>query len=110
MTILNFNSIIQGWPDVWRLCGKSRSEQCKNIFKVPIIFVYITIWMVRNKVKCNACHLHVSSSISYIMTYVSTVGNIFTSSHLGIQDFVLLKIFKVNIRNPKAHNIIEVIW
>ncbi|CAI8613869.1 unnamed protein product [Vicia faba] len=66
--------------------------------------------MARSQVKFNECFIHVSSSVSYIFSFVSFIEITVISTHLDIEDFVLLKSFKVNIRSPKASNIIEVIW
>ncbi|XP_058776768.1 uncharacterized protein LOC131651114 [Vicia villosa] len=109
--ILNLPFPISGWPDIWSICRRSFSAQCKTLSTAAFIFIFNAIWMARNKVRFHNMFCSISSSISYILDDVSLAGNCSSvSSYINMEDFMIIKSFDVSIRPPRAPNILEVIW
>ncbi|XP_058759807.1 uncharacterized protein LOC131633112 [Vicia villosa] len=109
--MLNISSPILDWPDLWALCRKFGSGQCKIVSTAAIVFILNAIWLARNRLKFQDAPPSIQSSISSIVDSVALAGGSPTvGSFLNMQDFVMLKNFHVPIRPRKAPNILEVIW
>jgi len=52
--ILFFNDI----EDIWRLCDRGWSPQCKIVIKAAIVNILSTIWFVRNQARFNIKIVH----------------------------------------------------
>ncbi|XP_058738176.1 uncharacterized protein LOC131610264 [Vicia villosa] len=102
---------IIGWLDIWRLLDMDGAVQCEIIYKVTVVCLLNSIWKARNMVRFNDTLISFSSSISSIMATVFSAGNaVSIDSYIGIEDFVILKNFKVSIRSLRAPNNREVLW
>ncbi|XP_058764477.1 uncharacterized protein LOC131637902 [Vicia villosa] len=110
-SMLNLSFSILGWEDIWRILDKDGAVQCKVINLAAVFSLLHTIWFARNKARFNDLKLPISSCVSSIKSSVFLAGNAVShGSHLNMQDFALIKSFKVTIRPPRAPNIKEVLW
>jgi ribonuclease HI len=104
---LHFNDI----EDIWRLCDRSSSAQCKIVIKAAVINILSTLWYVRNQARFNNNKIHWKSAINQISSSVTLTGNNtnFTSTS-SMTDFQILKKFSIRIHPPIAPQIKEIIW
>ncbi|XP_058763321.1 uncharacterized protein LOC131636708 [Vicia villosa] len=108
---LNFSYPILCWNDVWSLCNNFGAGQCKSVVGAVVIYVLNVTWLARNKIRFHNAKMNFSAATSYIMEVVSLAGSVSSvTKNSNMQDFIILKSFKVTIRPPKAPVIIEVIW
>ena len=104
---LHFNCL----EDIWKLCDLSWSPQCKLVVKASIINLLNIIWYARNQIRFNNKSISWRTTLSMIISNTSLSGNQTKKvSNNSIRDFTLLKNFKVNIHNPRAPQIKEIIW
>lgn len=102
---------IHDWEDVWNICNRVWSDQCKLIFNVTFMHLLNVIRVARNNVIFKEKSITTSSSISFNLSACSRVGNNNkVSPFINIYDFEMLEYFKVRIQPLNAPNIMEVIW
>lgn len=84
--------------------------QCAMVVHVVLIHLFNMVWITRNNNKFKDKVIPLLVSINFIFVASSIFSNNTNLvSPLGIQDFVVLKSFKINILPPKVPNIVEVI-
>jgi len=104
---LHFNNV----EDIWKLCDRGWSPQCKVVIKAAIINILATIWFVRNQARFNNKKIHWNSAINLISSSVSLTGNYTKlTSTSSMIDFQVLKKFNIHIHPPRALVIKEVMW
>ncbi|MCI27228.1 glycerol-3-phosphate dehydrogenase, partial [Trifolium medium] len=109
----NQNLIIQfqSLEDIWSLCERVNSSQCKTVIKAAIINILYAIWISRNNARFNNSKPSFNSTLSWISAGVSLSGNQTKNlSSASLSDFSILKAFLVNIHPPKPTFVREVIW
>jgi hypothetical protein len=93
-TLLNSTLHFQSTEDIWSLCEKPWSPQCKLVVKSAIINVINAIWMARNNVRFNNRQTHWKSAIVWISSNTALAGNKTTlCSSSSMSDFDILKGF-----------------
>ncbi|XP_058784835.1 uncharacterized protein LOC131659697 [Vicia villosa] len=109
--MLNLSFYIAGWLDIWRLMGIDGAVQCKIVNKVAVVSLINSIWKAQNMVRFHNNFILFSSSIASILAYVSSVGNaVSIGSHIGMEEFFILKKFQICITPPRAPKIREMLW
>jgi hypothetical protein len=110
-TILNLTLQFQSLEDIWNLCERSWSPQCKVTILSAILNIMTAIWSARNNARFNNKLTHWKSAISWISSNITLAGNNTRSCSTGsIRDFTVLKNFNVIIHPPKAPVIKEIVW
>jgi ribonuclease HI len=96
---------------LWRITNGSWNPQCKIVVTATVIYIFNSIWTSRNNLRFKNIKPNINSIISLIIANVSLVGN-YTSLAAGpsINDFEIMKFFKVGIHQPRPPKIIEVLW
>ncbi|MCI08013.1 glycerol-3-phosphate dehydrogenase, partial [Trifolium medium] len=108
---LNMTLHFSSMDDIWKLCDRGWSPQCKITVTAALINLLNTIWFARNQTRFNSKQLPWRSAIAMIIANTSLTGNNTGKvSNNSIRDFTFLKQFKVNIHHPKAPVIKEIIW
>ncbi|XP_024636247.1 uncharacterized protein [Medicago truncatula] len=108
--ILNLNLHFNDVEEIWKLCDRSWTPQCRLVIKVAIVNILATIWFVRNQARFNNKTIQWRSAISLVSSSVSFTGNNTTlTSSSSMTDFQILKKFNISIHPPKAPVIKEVI-
>jgi len=101
-TYFQFTSV----DDIWSICNRSWSPQCKIAITTTIVFLLNSIWYARNEARFNNNYIHWKSAISSIISSTSLAGcNTKKASNNSIRDFTILNAFNVTIRNPRAPTI-----
>jgi len=97
--------------DIWKLCDRAWSSQCKLVIKASLVNLLNIIWYARNQSRFHHNNISWKTTISMICALTSLSGN-YTSkaSNNSIVDFSILKAFNCKIHHPKAPQIREVIW
>jgi hypothetical protein len=96
--------------DMWDICDRNWSSQCKVVIIVALVNLLNTIWYARNQARFNDKTITWQSAISLITASISLSGNNTSkAANNSIRDFSILKNFKVNIHHPRAPIIKEVI-
>ena len=109
--ILNLNLHFNDVEEIWNLCDRSWTPQCKLVIKAAIVNILTTIWFVRNQARFNNKTIQWRSAISLVSSSVSFTGNNTTlTSYSSKTNFQILKKFDISIHPPKAPVIKEVIW
>ena len=104
---LHFNSI----EDVWQICIRRWSPQCKIAMKAAIVNMLATIWYARNFARFKGTYIHWKTAISLISSNVALSGNTSqATSNSSMTDFAILKKFNIHIHPPRAPQIKEEIW
>jgi ribonuclease HI len=76
-----------------------------------IINLFNVIWFRRNQIRFQGKIINWRTTINLVISKVSLSGNLTSkTSASNIQEFTIMKFFKVNIKPPKATGIKEVIW
>jgi len=110
-SVLNMNLQFTSYDDVWKICDRNWSSQCKVVVKASLINIFSTIWYVRNQARFNDKAINWRTAINLIISSVALSGNLSrTSGHCSIQDFSILKHFNIKVHPPDAPLIKEVIW
>jgi len=110
-SIVDCNLHFQSLEDIWTLCERSWSPQCKIVILSAIINILSTIWFVRNQYRFQGKPFNWRIAINNIIAAVSLSGNNTSkSSNSSVRDLIILKKLNVNIHAPKAPVIKEVIW
>ncbi|MCH91676.1 glycerol-3-phosphate dehydrogenase [Trifolium medium] len=111
VSVLDLTLHFQNTNDIWKLCDRAWSPQCKITIKAVIINILSAIWSARNNARFNNKVTHWKSSITWIISSTSLAGNksncVASSS---ITDFLILKRLNVTIHPPKAPIIKEIWW
>lgn len=106
---LSFN--FSSKEDIWNLCDKAWSPQCKIVVKAALVNLINIIWHARNQARFNSKQIHWKSALSMLIASTSLSGNNTSKvSNNSIVDFTILKTFSCVIHNPKAPMIKEVLW
>ncbi|KAK2357856.1 hypothetical protein QL285_095089 [Trifolium repens] len=96
--------------NIWHLCHRPWSPQCRIIVKAAIVNLLYAIWFARNNARFNSKTSHLYSAIVWIISNTSMAGNKTNSvSSSSIADFLILKSFNVTINPPKPSIIKEII-
>jgi len=104
---LQFNSS----HDIWSILNYGWSPQCRIVIKACIINLINVILYRRNQIRFQDKVINCNTAINIIISKVSLSGNLTTkSAAVNMQEFIIMKSCKVNIRPPKAPAIKEVIW
>jgi hypothetical protein len=95
----------------FRLTNRCWSPQRKLVIISEIIDIFNIIWSRRNNYRFNNTKPNLSAAITKIISKVSFAGKS-NKAVIGpsINDFRILKAFRVNTHHPKALKITEVIW
>ncbi|CAJ2635947.1 unnamed protein product [Trifolium pratense] len=110
-TVLNLTLHFQSIEDIWNLCERSWSPQCKIVIKSVIVNILNSIWMARNNARFHDKSTHWRNVVSWISANTALAGNKTSMcSNSSLIDFKILKHFNINIHPPKAPSIKEVIW
>jgi len=110
-SILNISLHVNSAEDILSICNRNFTPQCKMVIKASIINIIHSIWYTRNQARFMNKKIHWKSAINTIISIVSLAGNnTKLCSSVNMQEFVILKAFKVNIHPPEAPIIKEVIW
>jgi len=110
-SLLNTNQQFNSAEDIWKLCDKRWTPQCKVVVQAVIINILSTIWFIRNQARFKDKKIHWKSAINNIIAAVSLTGNrTKLTSFVDMDEFVFLKAFKINIHPPRAPLIKEVLW
>jgi len=108
---LNCNLHFQTKEDIWSLCNRSWSPQCKIVITAALVNLLNVIWYARNQSRFKDKIIHWRSSISSIISATSLSGNNTKAAASScMTEFVIMKKFNVNLHPPNAPKIIEVIW
>ncbi|XP_045792564.1 uncharacterized protein LOC123887311 isoform X1 [Trifolium pratense] len=102
-TSLSSTLHFQSMEDIWRLCEKPWSPQCKLVIKSAIINIINAMWMARNNARFNHSQTHWKNAIVWIYSNTALAGNktsLYSSACLS--DFTILKGLNVNIHPPKV--------
>ncbi|CAJ2678215.1 unnamed protein product [Trifolium pratense] len=87
------------------------TPQCSIVIKSAMINILNAIWYARNQGRFNDKIIPWKSAIAWIISCSSLTGNrtklVYRSS---MQDFMILKAFKVHLHPPKAPTIKDIIW
>jgi len=94
---MQFNSL----EDIWKLCDRGSSKQCKLVIKAALINIFNIVWLARNNARFNIKLTNWKSAVNQIVSNVS---------NSSMSDLVLLKAFKVANHPPRAPTINEIIW
>jgi len=110
-SVLNLNLQFQSLEDIWTLCDRGWSPQCKIAVTAAIVHIIATIWFYRNQARFQSKSTHWRLAINSIISNVALSGNNTSkASNSFVRDLVILKKFNINIHSPKAPIIKEVIW
>jgi ribonuclease HI len=105
--IIQFQSL----EDIWSLCNRAISAQCRIVIKAAIINIMYAVWIARNNARFKNIKPNWNSSLAWIVANVMLSGNHTNSlASASIRDFTILKAFKVNLNPPKPSFLREVIW
>lgn len=110
-SVLDTNLHFQSMEDIWTLCDRSWSQQCKVVVLAAIINIMSTIWFARKQFRFQGKPFNWRIAINNIIVAVSLTGNnTLKSSNSSVRDLIILKKCNVNIHAPKAPVIKEIIW
>jgi len=97
--------------DIWSICDKGWSPQCKIVIQATIVNIISSIWHTRNQSRFQNKIPHWQLAINNIISVVNLSGNNTNKlSNSSIRDFIILKKFIINIHPPKPSCIKEIIW
>src|ERR1044072_8722630 len=109
--LLSSNLHFNTFEEIWQICDRNWSQQCKVVIKACIINLFSTIWYCRNQARFNNKVVHWKSAINLIISNVHLSGSkTCKSASPDMREFLILITFKVDIHAPKAPDIQEVIW
>lgn len=109
--ILNISFQISNVVDIWKICDRRWSPQCKVVVQASIVNIIYAIWYRRNQARFQDRHIHWKIILNNIISCVHLSGcNTCKTSSPDMREFQIRKYFKVQIHPPKAPQIKEVIW
>lgn len=104
---LHFQSI----HDIWSVCDRGWSPQCKVVIQATIVNIISTIWYNINQRRFHNRSPHWQLAINNIINAVNLSGNYTNkSSNSSVRDLIILKKFNVLVHPPKPTCIKEIIW
>jgi len=110
-SILDCTLHFQSLEDIWTVCDRYWSPQCKIVILSAIINIISSIWFARNQLRFQGKPFNCRLAINNITATVSlTCNNICKISNYSVRDLFILKKSSVNIHAPKAPIIKEIIW
>lgn len=109
--ILNLPIQVSNLEDIWKICDRRWSPQCKLVVQAGIVNIISSIWYRRNQARFKDKLIHRKLSINNIVSSVCMSGSNTTKvSSPDMREFSILKSFRVPIKPPNAPRVIEVIW
>lgn len=110
-SILDSTLHFQSIEDIWTICDRGWSPQCKTVIHATIVNIFSTVWYSRNQCRFQDCKPNWQLAINNIISAVNLSGNNTSKvSNSSVRDLVTLKKFDVIIHPPKPVSIKEVIW
>lgn len=104
---LHFQSI----EDIWTICDRGWSPQCKSVIQATIVNIFSTVWYYRNRSRFHDTKPNWKLAINNIIYAVNLSGNNTSKvSNSSVRDLITLKKFDVIIHPPKPVCIKEVFW
>jgi hypothetical protein len=104
---LHFQSI----EDIWNICDRGWSPQCKIVIQATVVNIFSTIWCYRNQCRFQDSKPNWKLAINSIISAVNLSGsNTSKLSNSSVRDLITLKKFDVIVHPPKPMNIKEIIW
>jgi len=74
-TTININLHFNNITEIWQVCDRRWTPQCKIVIKAAIVNFIATIWFVRNQARFNNNIIQWKSTIAYIISSVTISGN-----------------------------------
>jgi ribonuclease HI len=109
--IVNISFQVLDYSDIWKICKRNWSPQCKVVIQASIINIISAIWFRRNQARFQDKHIHWKIIINNIISSVHLSGcHTSKTSSPDMTEFRILKHFRINIHPPNAPQIKEVIW
>jgi len=109
--VLHINISFPTIDDLWKVCDRGWSPQCKLAIQASIIGILNAIWSSRNNARFNSKIIHWRNSISQIISSASLSANMSKlAANSSISEFTILKALNVSINPPESLEIKEVIW
>jgi len=109
--ILNFPLCFNDLSDIWKVCDRRWTPQCKIVIPACLVNIINTIWYTRNQARFQNKIIHWKAAINLIISRNAISGNNTNkTSVVDITEFVILKALKINIHPPRAPIIKEEIW
>lgn len=110
-SVLNFPLNFTVTSDIWKVCDRSWTPQCKLTITACLVNVINCIWYVRNQARFQNKIIDWRIVINIIITSTALSGNNTNkTSAVDMTEFRILKALKINIHPPKAPSIKEVLW
>lgn len=110
-SVLNFPINFTVTSDIWNVCDRSWTPQCKLAITACLVNVINCIWYVRNQARFQNKIIDWRIAINIIISSTALSGNNTTkTSAVDMTEFRILKALKINIHPPKAPSIKEVLW
>ncbi|XP_058782945.1 uncharacterized protein LOC131657578 [Vicia villosa] len=109
--IAKFTAIPNTFEEILQLCNSGFSKHCLLVLRAAAVFVIWNIWLFRNLCIYKNIAPNVRVSISNIQAQIALSGNNSNlTSFSSMQEFSILKAFKVSIRPPPVLVPKEVLW
>jgi len=109
--IINMSLSFPIVDDLWKLCDRGWSPQCKLAIQATIICIINAIWSTRNNARFNNRTTHWKQAVSQIISSVSLSAKMSTlAASSSMTEFTILKSLNVKIHPPKSLIIKEVFW
>ena len=110
-SIIGYNIDLSSLLTTFEVSKRGWSPQSKLAIIAAIINIFNIIWFCRNNYRFNNTKPNLNAAITKIISDVSLAGNS-TKAVTGpsINDFKILKAFRVNTHHPNAPKVTEVIW
>jgi len=100
---LQFHSI----TNIWSLCNRGWSPQCKIVVQASIANIISTIWYSRNQSRFRDVKPNWRLAINSIIYAVTLLGNnTLKHSNSSVNNLIMLKKFDIIVRPPKPPDII----
>lgn len=110
-SILDSTSHFQSIEEIWTICDRCWSPQCKTVIQASIVNIVSTICYSRNQCRFQDIKPNWRSAINSIISAVNLSGsNTSKRSNSSVKDLITLKKFDVIVHPPKPMNIKEIIW
>lgn len=110
-SILDSTLHFQTIEDIWTICDRGWSPQCKTVIQASIVNIFSIIWFSRNQCRFQDIKPNWQQAINSIKSAVNLSGNnTSNNSNSSVKDLITLKKFDVTLHPPKPMNIKEIIW
>lgn len=109
-SILDSAQHFQSIEDIWTICDRGWSPQCKFVIQATIVNIFSTVWYSRNQNRFHDTKSNWKLAINNIISAVNPGNNTSKASNSFVKDLITLKKFYVNIHPPKPVSIKEVFW